>query len=105
MRRMGKLRVPVAIVIAVAVLAANSAQAATATIKLKPAVGHPSATVKVTGTGFPVATAFTVTFDGSSVASGTTDAGGAFATSFTVPASATPGKHTVAATAGATSAH
>lgn len=105
MRRMGKLLVPVAIVVAVAVLAANSAQAATATIKLKPAVGHPSAVVKVTGSGFAVATAFTVTFEGSPVATGTTDAGGGFTASFTVPASATPGKYTVAATAGATSAH
>jgi len=105
MRGMAKLIVPAAIVLAVGALAVTSAQAATAKIKLSPSLSHPSASVKIKGTGFPVSTSVTIDFDAIPVATTATDVGGAFSTTFTVPASALPGAHTVTATAGATSAH
>src|SRR5437773_11007285 len=52
-------------------------------------------TVGVIGRGFPRKAAMVVSFDTSVGVSGTTDGNGGFRSSFSVPAAAGPGSHTV----------
>ena len=54
--------------------------------------------VKVTGSGFAPISIVTITFDGTTVASTTTDSVGSFTANFKVPPSASIGDHTVKAT-------
>lgn len=61
------------------------------------------ASVTVYGESFPIGAAVALTWDGASVATGSTTGTGSFTITFTVPASVA-GTHTVAATAGASTA-
>ncbi len=70
----------------------------TTTLQLQRVVGPPTSQVTVTGTGFGAAETVLVDFAAAQVAVASTDAGGGFSTSFTVPATARPGKHVVTAT-------
>jgi len=93
------LAVGLFVVIGLMVLPA-AAQAASPKVKLTPNVGPPTTKVKAKGSHYPGGDPVTVTLDGSPVASATTSAAGAFSASFTIPATALPGAHTVAANAG-----
>ena len=75
----------------------TASQAASSTLKLAPNVGPPTTKVKAKGSHYPGKDAVTITLDGTTVASATTSAAGAFSASFIVPATALPGPHTVAA--------
>jgi outer membrane protein assembly factor BamB len=77
--------------------AAAGARTSSLTLKLTPTSGPPTATVKAKGANFPPGSTETIRFDGTKVATALTDASGAFAVGFSVPASALPGLHTVAA--------
>ena len=71
--------------------------AATAAITLSPAIGPPTTKVAVHGSGFGSSETVVVRFDAGRVATATTSAAGAFATSFNVPRPAPPGRHLVTA--------
>lgn len=66
-------------------------------LKLTVALGPPATATKAKGSGYPSDDSITIMFDGSAVASTTSSATGSFAAPFRVPASATPGPHTVSA--------
>ena len=91
------LVVAVAVVAGLALLPAVVAQAASPTLKVSPAAGPPTATVKAKGSHFPAGDDVSVTFDGTAVASATVAAAGTFSAPFTVPATTLPGAHAVAA--------
>ncbi len=57
-------------------------------------------TVNINGTGFKASSQITVSIEGSVVSTATSDANGAFATQFEVPASVTPGDHVISVTDG-----
>jgi hypothetical protein len=63
-------------------------------IALSPATAAPGASVSVTGSNFAASAAVAVTFDGTTIATGTTDSSGAMALDVVVPA-ATSGAHKV----------
>jgi hypothetical protein len=71
--------------------------AASAVVTLSPTSASVGQTVKVSGTGFQTSSSLTVTFNGHTVATTTTDGSGAFSTSFVVP-SAAAGTYPVTAT-------
>lgn len=71
-------------------------------IILSPTSGPPTSTVTVTGSGYGLTEKVLLKVDNVVVDSTITDATGNFSTSITIPASATPGKHTIFA-AGLTS--
>ncbi len=79
------------------VMVPATAGAAGPTLTLAPTVGPPTTVDHANGAGYPAGDSVTVTFDSSTVATATTNAAGMFSVSFTVPASATPGAHAVAA--------
>ncbi|MFI5421310.1 MAG: hypothetical protein ACHQ1H_10125 [Nitrososphaerales archaeon] len=74
-----------------------TAYAAGATVTLSPTSASVGQVVKVTGTGFQGSSSVTVTFNGKTVATTTSDVSGAFSTSFTVP-SVAGGTYPVTAT-------
>lgn len=76
---------------------AASTALASVTLTLSPVVGPPATLVKAKGKGFPPGASVTITFDSTTVATASTNAAGAFAADFTVPATALPGTHAVAA--------
>jgi outer membrane protein assembly factor BamB len=82
---------------ALAVLA-PPAMASGTSIALRPKVGPPTTTAKVTGKGFGASETIGITFDQTTVASGASSPSGGFTARFKVPKSATPGEHTVTAT-------
>jgi hypothetical protein len=97
-------RLRVAILIVAALLSAllvnvPSLLAAGETLGLSPSHGQAGDGSSATGAGFPADTAISLTFDGGSVGSGTSDPGGAFSIGFTVPGGASPGDYTVTACA------
>ena len=71
-----------------------------AEIQLRPAVGPPTSATHLSGAGFGSGEQVDVTFDSVHVRTVTTDAGGAFAGRFRIPADAAPGDHDVTATGG-----
>ena len=73
------------------------AEAFSPKVKLSIAVGPPTTVTKAVGSGFPMGNSISITFDGATVASTGTSSTGTFKVAFTVPASATPGVHTVEA--------
>jgi hypothetical protein len=75
-----------------ALAGASSAQAAPR-VTLSPAVGPPTTSVKVTGTGFQSTTSADVFFDTTDVAIATSNASGSITSTITVPANAQPGNH------------
>jgi PQQ enzyme-like repeat protein len=78
--------------------AGTSAATITTAITLKPAARPPTTTATVNGTGFGPDETVSVDFDTTPAATAITSADGSFATGFTVPAAALPGRHTVTAT-------
>jgi len=66
-------------------------------LTLSVAAGPPTTATKVNGAGYPASDPITVTFDTTTVATTTSSSAGTFTAPFTVPASAAPGPHTVAA--------
>ena len=72
--------------------------AVTVSITLKPAAGPPTSAVTVTGAGFGASETVAVDFSAAQVATATTSSAGTFSATFTVPASALPGRHPVTAT-------
>jgi outer membrane protein assembly factor BamB len=87
----------VSIFLGLAVAPAIRAHAAGVTVSLSPTFGPPTTKDKVQGSGFPAADSITISFDGATVAGATTNAKGKFSATFVVPATATPGAHTVTA--------
>ena len=81
--------------------AAKSVSSSAPTLKLSITVGPPSTVTKANGSGYSADDAVTITFDTTTVATTTSSSTGTFAAPFTVPASATPGPHTVSAFDGA----
>jgi hypothetical protein len=81
-------------------------QQAAFTVTNAPNSGATGTTVTITGSGYPAGGAVTVAFDGTAVQTNPSplvaDANGGFAATFTVPAGATAGGHTVTATSGGT---
>src|SRR5205085_1874568 len=75
--------------------ASASAPRAAPAIALTPAFGPPTRPVSLGGGGFLAGETVVITFDGAGVASATATSAGAIAAKFRVPASATPGEHTV----------
>ena len=73
------------------------ASAATPVVKVSPRTGHPSAVVRVTGSGFGASEAVDVYFDTTDVVLAVTSPTGGFTVPVTVPASAQPGGHWVSA--------
>jgi len=89
------------VVLALAVITAPQtaiARTSSAVLALQPSKGAPTTVVQASGSGFAPGETVALTFDATAVGSATSDGGGAFTTTFTVPASATPGKHLVTAT-------
>src|SRR5215467_15761396 len=76
-----------------------------AAVSVSPAVAPPTTSVLVSGTGFSSGVNVAIYFDVTLLTSTVTDGKGAFSKSISVPSSATPGKHTVAAKASTASAH
>ena len=74
------------------------ALASGAAIALSPNVGPPTTSVKVTGSGFGPREKVDLTFSGTLVGTPITGSRGGFKTQISVPATATPGRHTVKAT-------
>ncbi len=68
-------------------------------IKLTSSFGPPTSKVKVSGRGFGASETVDVSFDATTVATAMTDPTGAFTARFKALRSATPGSHTVTATA------
>jgi outer membrane protein assembly factor BamB len=84
----------------VALLASSfprTAQAATPTLALSPAIGPPTTVATASGSGFASAEQIALGFDDRALERFTALADGTFIEAFTVPASATPGQHTVSA--------
>jgi len=73
------------------------ASAATPVVKVSPRTGHPSAVIRVTGSGFGASEAVDVYFDTTDVVLAVTSPTGGFTVPVTVPASAQPGGHWVSA--------
>ena len=101
--RRGRSRWPVLAVAAASValalgLFAAPVAAVTVSITLKPAAGPPTSAVTVTGAGFGASEPVAVDFSATQVATATTSSAGTFSATFTVPASALPGRHPVTAT-------
>ncbi len=78
-------------------LAVSGLSAAGAAIRLSRVFGPPTTATVVTGTGFGGSEQVDVRFDGTVVASATTDGSGAFSARIKVPRPALPGAHTVKA--------
>jgi outer membrane protein assembly factor BamB len=72
--------------------------AAVAHLSLNPAAGPPASKVRTSGTGFGSAEMVVIAFDSTQIGTAATDQSGSFSTRVTVPASAPPGTHAVAAT-------
>src|SRR5947209_4373189 len=70
-------------------------RAASVSIVLSPSYGPPTSTVTVTGSGYGPTEKVLLKVDNVIVGSTITDATGNFSTSIAIPASATPGKHTI----------
>jgi hypothetical protein len=66
-------------------------------LTLSPSSGPPTSRVMAKGSRYPANDSVTISFDGASVAGGTSSATGTFSIGFAVPESAAPGTHTVAA--------
>src|SRR4029077_13248736 len=75
-----------------------SAAATTTAITLNPAAGAPTTVATIKGTGFGPGETVNVNFDTARAGTAVTSAAGSFSTTFTVPAAAPPGRHTVTAT-------
>ena len=95
------LRVRVALVFGIALLAAGSAvgrvAAAGASITLSPTSGSPGTSISVKGTGFGQREMVVVSFDAKQAGSAFTDSLGRFSTTIKAPSTAQPGAHTVSA--------
>src|SRR5213594_289389 len=78
-------------------LRGSALAASSQTVTLTPTVGPPTSKVTVAGTGFGASEAVDIAFDSSPLAVAQTDPSGAFSKVVTVPSSALPGTHTVAA--------
>src|SRR5262245_24430503 len=68
-----------------------------ASITLDPTVGPPTTKVTVDGSGFGSTEKVVIRFDGTKVATATTDGSGSFGATVKVPAPALPGDHQVKA--------
>jgi hypothetical protein len=66
-------------------------------LQVTPGAGGPGSTVTISGTGCAAGAAITVTFDNQVIGTATAGPTGAFSTSVTIPAGATPGVHTLTA--------
>jgi outer membrane protein assembly factor BamB len=89
----------IVLVIGVALLGRTGlgVHAAGASITLTPNFGPPTSITAINGTGFGVSETVAISFDATSIGTATTDATGAFSANISVPATATPGNHTVTA--------
>ena len=77
--------------------ATSMAWASSPHITLSPDQGHPSISVKIAGSGFGMRETVSLSFDATPVGTATTNYKGAFTRKIIIPASASPGKHTVQA--------
>ncbi len=89
----------VAVVVFVTLLGAGDASARTSAARIQavPRVGPPTTNASLGGSGFGSSEVVDLLFDGSRLATATTDRSGAFTGHLCVPLSATPGQHLVAA--------
>ncbi len=83
--------------VAGALASPGTADAFSPKVKVSLPVGPPTTVTNAVGSGFPMGNSISITFDGATIASTTSSSTGTFKVPFTVPASATPGLHTVEA--------
>ena len=90
---------PLVVAAALALPTGASSAPAAAQLKLTPSFGPPTSRLRVSGRGFGASETVDVSFDTTPVATAITNPTGAFIARIRVPATATPGTHTVTATA------
>lgn len=84
-------------IIFLAALLASTCAAAQPSVKLAPVAGHPSITVTISGTAFGDSEAVDIYVDTTDTVLLVTTATGTFTGPVTIPASSSPGKHTITA--------
>src|SRR5215469_15366795 len=84
--------------LALVISARSAVQAAGPHISLSPDHGHPSVSVKVSGSAFGVSETISISFDATAIGTTITKGAGTFTTKITIPGSALPGTHTIQAT-------